>query len=172
MRQRARPTGCYPPALAARRKAAGYVATAERPASGTLVQSRVRPEIIVDCEQQSELEPSRDQAQAPARRRLPLGPPEADETMPREEIRTQLRHLLGSVPYGGKRPLARALGFNGRWCLHHLRSAAAGRAWIFEPERRRLSRMLMAIDRGELGIQETGLRGPGRQLFRVVRQTP
>jgi hypothetical protein len=93
---------------------------------------------------------------------------EPDERMPADELRAELRRLLTEAPYGGKRPLALALGFRGRWALHSLRSIAVGRGHLYEAVRRRLSRRVHQFKRGEFELVSTGLQGPGKRLFTVT----
>jgi hypothetical protein len=70
------------------------------------------------------------------------------------------------------KPPSRALGFGGRWPRHNMRSIARGRGYLFEAVRRRLSRRVQQLDRGELVLVPTGHEGAGKRLFRVVQAPP
>jgi len=96
-------------------------------------------------------------------------PPAPDERLPAEAVRAALRQHLAQAPHGGKRPLALALGFRGRWALHSLRSIACGRGYLFEAVRRRLSRAIQQLERGELVLVPTGEHGAGKRLFSIAR---
>jgi hypothetical protein len=98
----------------------------------------------------------------------PRPPPARDERMQADEVRASLQRLLAQAPYGGKRPLALALGFRGRWALHSLRSIARGRGYLFEAVRRRLSHRVQQVERGDLILIATGHYGAGKRLFTVV----
>jgi len=89
-----------------------------------------------------------------------------------DAVRTALRQILAEMPYGGKRPLAKALGFRGRWALHSLRSIARGRGYLFEGMRRRLSRGVQQLQRGDLILVPTGQHGAGKRLFTVAAPDP
>jgi len=89
--------------------------------------------------------------------------------MSAEQVRAALRELLARAPHGGKRPLALALGFRGRWALHSLRSIASGRGYLFESMRRRLSRGVQQLQRGDLILVPTGAHGAGKRLFSIAR---
>jgi hypothetical protein len=97
--------------------------------------------------------------------------PEPDERLPADHVRAQLLRLLDELPHGAKRPLALALGFRGRWARQSLRSIVKGRGNLFEAVRRRLSRRLLALQRGELIVVPTGFQGPGKRLYEVVPRT-
>jgi hypothetical protein len=88
------------------------------------------------------------------------------------EVRATLRELLDQAPLGGKRAVAEALGFVGRWRLHSLKSIARGRGYLFPSVRARLSRKIGQLERGELTLVATGARGPGKRLFRVEQAPP
>jgi hypothetical protein len=96
-----------------------------------------------------------------------------DEALPDAIVRSRLRRVLSHLPKGAKRPLARLCGYRGRWCLHSLRGVAKRSALLPEPCRRRISRVLVMLERGEYALMETGqLRTAGRPSHQWVRQDP
>jgi hypothetical protein len=96
-----------------------------------------------------------------------------DELMPELLVRSELRKLLSHLPRGTKKPLARACGYRGKWALHTLRGVAKGRGLLPDACRRRISRVLNAIQRGELILVQVGPPNPrpGRPSRDWVRRS-
>jgi hypothetical protein len=78
-----------------------------------------------------------------------------DEAMTEAEVRALLRRVLSHLPKGSKKPFARLCGYRGRWALHSLRGVGKGRTMLPEAARRRLSRTLTEVFRGEWVLIET-----------------
>jgi hypothetical protein len=98
-----------------------------------------------------------------------------DEQMPEAEVRSRLRRVLSHLPKGSKRPFARLCGYRGKWALHTLRGVAKGRAMLPEASRRRLSRKLNQLFRGEWILVKTGMRttaGRPSHAWRHHRSAP
>jgi len=97
--------------------------------------------------------------------------PHPDEQMSEHELLSALQRLYTSTPDGGKRALAEALGFHGKWGRQSLRSIAWGRGRLFESVRRRLSRRVRQFQRGEARLEPTGAEAPRKRLFKVAGLT-
>jgi hypothetical protein len=80
-----------------------------------------------------------------------------DERMTEAEVRAGLGEVLSHLPFGSKKPFARLCGYRGKWGLHALRGVAKGRALLPEACRKRLSRILNEVLRGEWVLIETGM---------------
>lgn len=96
------------------------------------------------------------------------------EAIPPEQsiqLRAELRARIAATPKGAKRQLARTLGFTGRWCQHHMMAISQGRMWLLKAQERRIRSGLTALQRGEIILQETGMRGPGYQSHRFVHRS-
>lgn len=88
-----------------------------------------------------------------ARGRLLPGPPRAeaaeDERLTADEVRERMRALIAQSPRGSLGGLARACGYRSS-PRASLRTAVSGRGRLLETSRRRISRVLQQIERGEL----------------------
>lgn len=86
-----------------------------------------------------------------------------------EQIRARLRRLYHVLPKGAKLPLARLCGFRGEWALQSLRGIARGRAWLLPAVGRRIGRLLVGIDAGQIILRRTGQVSRNRPTFEWAR---
>ena len=100
-------------------------------------------------------------------------PPRPDEQMTETQVRTNLWRLFSHLPTGSKAPLSRLCGYRGPWALQTFRGVAKGRAMLPETGRRRISRVLRQIERGELVLVKTAqLSHAGRPVYVWERRPP
>lgn len=98
-----------------------------------------------------------------------------DEGMPEAQVRAGLRKLWFASPRGCRTQLARMLGFSGRHACASLRGLVKRGTPMLPAIRRRASRLLWAIERGDLVIVELPLRhseGKPVRRWRAVRAVP
>jgi hypothetical protein len=86
-----------------------------------------------------------------------------------DQARERLRSLLGRLPYGSKAQLARVCGFATRRLLRDLTKP---QTWWLPAVRRRIERVLDAIEAGHLVLCATGRppRSPKGQYVWVWRE--
>lgn len=82
--------------------------------------------------------------------------PHPDEQMTDAQVRATVRRALSHCPRGARSPLARLLGWQGRWALNTARAVSKGIAMLPDATRRRVSRRLHELLRGEWTLIETG----------------
>lgn len=98
--------------------------------------------------------------------------PGPDERMPEQEVRDRLRALYGQSPRGSLGPLARLFGYRSN-PRQSLRTVAKGTGVLPEAMRRRISRVLLQIERGEVVCRETeGRKGNYPVYVWEVREKP
>jgi hypothetical protein len=87
---------------------------------------------------------------------LPPKPETDDESMTDDEVRSTLKRILSHLPRGAKRPFAKLCGFGGKWYLHSMKSIAKGEGMLVDARRRKCSRTIRQVMRGEWVLVRTG----------------
>lgn len=89
----------------------------------------------------------------------------ADEKLSEAQVRERLKRLYAQSPHGSLAGLGRVCGYRSAYARQTLRQVAKGTGKLMEANRRRISRVLNQIERGELVCTDTGKRRSGYPVY-------